>query len=111
MSKVVANKLNKEFLVEVFDKKEIENRVLKVGKGGKSLTLKEFIGFWFPHEKVGNGYRLLKHTYYVVEKNGTEIIADNYDIVWNDGPNSRIALYYKGYKMAEVKLKNIKMIY
>jgi len=89
----------------------MENYVLKVGKEKKALTLKEFIDYWFPYEKNGKRVKLLKHIYYVVEKNGTEIIADNYDIIWYDGPNSIIAFYYKGYKVAEVRLKNIKMIY
>jgi hypothetical protein len=91
--------------------KKMENKILKVGKGKKSLTLKEFIDYWFPYQKIGNRVKLLKHIYYVVEKNGTEIIADNYDIVWYEGPNSMIHLYYKGYKIAEIRLKDIKMIY
>jgi len=99
-------------VIKVLEMREPPNKeVLKLEKGRKSLTLKEIIDFWFPYKKVGNRYIRLNRVYYILEKNGTEIITDYYDIAWNNGENSRISCYYKGYKIAEVWIKNIKMIY
>jgi len=48
---------------------------------------------------------------YIMENNGTEIRADEYEIITDKGKNSIIDLYYMGEYIAEILLKHIKTIY
>jgi len=73
------------------------------------ITLREFSEMWDEVDRVTKG----RGNKVVIDINGTEIEADNYEVEYYDGVNrdTLIILYHKGEIVAEIKLKYIKGVY
>ena len=69
-------------------------------KAKKMESINEFVKMW--NEGLVN---------YIYEHNGTEIVADRYEIIIDRGEDSVIHLYYDYGFVAKILLKNVKTIY
>jgi len=83
--------------------KNMENKI--ENKENKILTVRQFEELWNEAKGYHDGYNM------ILERNETEIRADDFRYDYGEGENTMIVLYYKGDIIAFIRLKEIKMVY
>jgi len=82
-----------------------EMEILEILKGNRALTTMEFEELWNEAKGYHSGYNT------ILERNDTEIMADDFRYDHGEGEDTMIVFYHKGNIVAFVRLKNIKMVY